>query len=848
MASPPFEVEDHTDGDFFDKLVNEKSDDDVGGSSIENAGSGEAKRFSNLIIDEFHTAEVDSDGKVVSEFLDSQGDDLTAEESVSVTPDDNVVKVIQSNDVPLEAKGELDSEKGNIYVTSGKGVKEVDCSLFNSTSQIQSNDVALEAKAKLDSEKGNLYVTSGKGVKEVDWSLFNSTSQISNGCGTGSFSDFFSELGSGDLYGKEEVDYGISSNNAVFVPEDDSDGFSPVTSVQHEVGQYHGSQMEQAIEGYNLNSDKNLENLYPGWRYDPNTGQWHQLEGDNSDTNFGSAAHSVVTEQRSDPSYFQQTDYSVFETLPECTKANVTIWNDDSQQNVAYPVHMIFDPQYPGWYYDTIAQEWRLLESYTETMNHPTGVDHNQKSQDMVVSKGGFLPEENHCIQYNIVQIGNCESQGLSSQNQVSTNYYSPQIRNTWQTARFPHSGVVDISDNRESHNPYVSAYHANNSSDQQNQQMRFTPSETSTLPEQASQRFCSTNSISGSQTFIPAVNFSPHTNQHKQEPSRQMHFSPAYFESQQSPNFSQPLQSGTQFPYASGEGRSSAGRPPHALMTFGFGGKLLVMKYSISFTNSANRGQESTGSFISILNLMDAVMAKTDASSVGFGACDYFYTWCQHSFPGPLVGGNVGSREVNKWIDEKISNCESPDMNCRKGELLRLIFSLLKIACQHYGKLRSPFGTDKALKESDCPESAVAKLFASAKRNVGEYDAFSCCLWNLPSAGEIQATAFNVQKLLVSGRIKEALQCAQEGQLWGPALVLAAQLGDQFYGDTVKQMALRQLVVGSPLGTLCLLIAGKPADVFCNPTRSSSLPGAENISQHSSEVICWIEIAAEKD
>ena len=36
------------------------------------------------------------------------------------------------------------------------------------------------------------------------------------------------------------------------------------------------------------------------------------------------------------------------------------------------------------------------------------------------------------------------------------------------------------------------------------------------------------------------------------------------------------------------------------------------------------------------------------------------------------------------------------------------------------------------------------------------------------------------MQSLLVSGRKKEALQCAIEGQLWGPALVLSAQLGDQ--------------------------------------------------------------------
>ena len=43
-----------------------------------------------------------------------------------------------------------------------------------------------------------------------------------------------------------------------------------------------------------------------------------------------------------------------------------------------------------------------------------------------------------------------------------------------------------------------------------------------------------------------------------------------------------------------------------------------------------------------------------------------------------------------------------------------------------------------------------------------------------------MQATAQEVQNLLVSGRRKDALQYAQEGQLWGPALILALQLGDK--------------------------------------------------------------------
>ena len=95
----------------------------------------------------------------------------------------------------------------------------------------------------------------------------------------------------------------------------------------------------------------------------------------------------------------------------------------------------------------------------------------------------------------------------------------------------------------------------------------------------------------------------------------------------------------------------------------------------------------------VSVLNLAEVFMQKPDASSFGMTTCDYFRTLCQQSFPGPLVGGN--SRELNKWIDERIAHCESPDMEYRKGKVLRLLLSLLKIGCQHYGKLRSPFGTD---------------------------------------------------------------------------------------------------------------------------------------------------------
>lgn len=59
-----------------------------------------------------------------------------------------------------------------------------------------------------------------------------------------------------------------------------------------------------------------------------------------------------------------------------------------------------------------------------------------------------------------------------------------------------------------------------------------------------------------------------------------------------------------------------------------------------------------------------------------------------------------------------------------------------------------------------------------------------------------------------------------------------------QFYVDTVKQMALHQLVAGSPLRTLCLLIAGQPAEVFSTDTSITGHPGAFNMPQQSAQVI----------
>lgn len=63
-----------------------------------------------------------------------------------------------------------------------------------------------------------------------------------------------------------------------------------------------------------------------------------------------------------------------------------------------------------------------------------------------------------------------------------------------------------------------------------------------------------------------------------------------------------------------------------------------------------------------------------------------------------------------------------------------------------------------------------------------------------------------------------------------------------QFYVDTIKQMAIHQLVAGSPLRTLCLLIAGQPAEVFSADT--TNLPAAITMSQQPTQVRLILELS----
>ncbi|KAI9401709.1 hypothetical protein POPTR_001G157800v4 [Populus trichocarpa] len=809
-TNPPFNVmEDQTDEDFFDKLV----DDDFGPPNLdsgpkftEGSDSDEAKAFANLSIEDTKGG---FEGKVENDGAGLDG-----------------VKAEESN--ALESVNSLGLSDG-VIESNNDGIG----------SEVVPETTVCQSSGSLKS-----------GVKEVGWGSFYADSADNGNHGFGSSSDFFNDFGGGS----EDFPANIVQSASNVENRGGGGLDNSVSYEQYQDGsQVYGGSVMESVNGLDLSSSQYWENMYPGWKQDANTGQWYQVDAFDATASMqGSAdgalgvecvaASASISDGKKEVNYLQQTSQSVVGTVAETsTTESVSSWNQVSQgNNNGYPEHMVFDPQYPGWYYDTMVGEWRSLDSYTPSAQSSTVQTNDQQNQNGFAFSNPYSPnsssmnaEYGQADKYGYQGYNN---QGLHGSGGESYGSYNQQGLNMWQPQTAAKTDTIsNFGGNQQLENLYGSNVSMNNHVDQQN---AFNYSGTVPSYDKASQGYAEANGFVGSQSFVHGGNFSQKSNQETVKQNEQAIFSNDYFSSQKQASVPhQSFQSNQQFSYAPNTGRSSAGRPPHALVTFGFGGKLIVMKDSSSLRKTSFSSQDHVGGSISVMNLMEIILGSSDnASSVGGGTCSYFHALCQQSFPGPLVGGNVGNKELNKWIDERIAHCESLGVNQRKGEVLRLLLALLKIACQHYGKLRSPFGTDNLLKESDAPESAVAKLFASAKKNsthFSEYGALDHCLQNMPFEGQIRATASEVQHLLVSGRKKEALQCAQEGQLWGPALVLASQLGDQYYVDTVKLMALRQLVAGSPLRTLCLLIAGQPAEVFSTDSNvHGGFPGDLSIPQ----------------
>ncbi|KAK3131393.1 hypothetical protein QOZ80_6AG0505800 [Eleusine coracana subsp. coracana] len=646
-------------------------------------------------------------------------------------------------------------------------------------------------------------------VKQVQWNDFGASN------GADPFGDLVAD-GAEDAFFESAVpgDQTLQSSTASAVDHSFSTGVSDSNnSSQLDSGATAMESMNQSNSVQLDSADpKYWESLYPGWKYDEVTQQW-----------------------------YQDASQATLEPIAEEVTTNAASWGQDGSYvaNTEYPPNMLFYAEYPGWYFDTDTQQWQSLESYQQTVAQtaaaPGGFSgignsalHTQDSYTSSYTQqsqwqpgalgnsiesdgsadsglpGSFYGSDNKAENHIGQQAG---AQPLQS----STNYINTFVPSTSQ-----YSGTDNNQASYEGFQPSNSHQSAYKGLEQSTSDL------TSCMGYQ--------RGYTGSTPYTGHQGFKPSTSNQ----SWNKGFGHSTGQEAGYKGFEPSTGYQTGFEPSKDHQRSSAGRPPHALVTFGFGGKLLVLKEISSITANFDSGtQGNSGRIVSILNMPEIVADKIDHSSIPTSsALSYFHALYRHPIPGPLIGGSAAAKDVNKWFDDIIGGYDSYESSLKEfqgGDAQKLIISLLKISCQHYGKLRSPFGSDPSHEGIDGPEMAVTKLFASYNSNNSNmkgYRAVVHCMKNIPSESQIQATALEVQNLLVSGRRKEALQSAQEGQLWGPALILALQLGDKFYADTVKKMARCHFVSGSPLRTLCLLIAGQPADVFSseNPVDSGSL------------------------
>ncbi|KAL0329537.1 UNVERIFIED_CONTAM: protein transport protein SEC16A [Sesamum radiatum] len=575
--------------------------------------SDEAKAFANLSINELeNNGEVDFDN--ISGSNNKRVDDLSVE--AKTVEQINEVKTVEEIGKPLMPSNSSDFDNlilkpGDANASGAEGL--FDGAVVSTSIREGFSDATTESKSSGGSR--------APGVKEVEWSAFHADSAQNDSNGFGSYSDFLSEFGgdnAGEASGimaRESLNNGpeVAIGNDVHVAT--SVGNSNNYWLYNEA--YNdGTAADQSSNVPDLNSIQFWENQYPGWKYDPNTGEWYQVDGydaaasvqANVDSNLSSTWG--VIDGQAELSYMQKTAQSVAGSVAQAgTTGSVTNlsqasqtsdatesttnwnlvsqmsgdsnavpsdWNQASHDNNGYPPHMVFDPQYPGWYYDTIAQEWRPLESY------PASDESAAQVQDQI-NQDGYASTD--------IFSGNNDQRTYSTHNQG--NNYIPQ--------GFGSQG-------QDKNVGSVSNYN------QQSSRMW--------LPE----------TVARSEATLP---------------------------------------------------------------------------YSENHVMENHYGEN--------VSIQSAQISYADASASASGS-NYFQALCRQSLPGPLTSGSVGGKELNKWIDERMTNLESADMDYRKAEVLRLLLSLLKIACQYYGKLRSPYGTDSVLKETDAPESAVAKLFASAK------------------------------------------------------------------------------------------------------------------------------------
>lgn len=374
MASSLFEIDDQTDEDFFDKLI----EDEVKLPQTSNASS-------------VHETRAVSDKKLVTDATQTVVDSHSGSNlDVSKNHDGNNTSLVGA---------EIDQHYSDIK--SIHQASEVRFNDVNTISDCPVDSTVGESNTSLptriDDETVDIVnkegtVSPGAGIREVDWSAFNSQSHVQSNSGIGSYSDFFVAV---DAPGGDPFANLDNGSSGAYVNSLEGIGENSVTDeflVEHP-----GVSMN--THGQDIVYNQSSENLYPGWIFDPDTGLWHQLDNHDAISNDNLSSHNVSEVTSVSDNQVGTLHVLNFDHLQDSSQSSLGISEEVSssahdlshmpQSGVLYPENMVFDPQYPGWYYDTTIGEWRSLESYTMSVNKSEISDLNQQSQSTYISTGG---------------------------------------------------------------------------------------------------------------------------------------------------------------------------------------------------------------------------------------------------------------------------------------------------------------------------------------------------------------------------------------------------------------------------------------------------------------------------
>ncbi|KAH7425052.1 hypothetical protein KP509_11G037700 [Ceratopteris richardii] len=586
------------------------------------------------------------------------------------------------------------------------------------------------------------------------------------------------------------------------------------SSKEHIEGSYAScSTVETHQEAYSLQQP--WESMYPGWYYDYATNEWKQVESWNfappaghehygssipvpSDSYSSSGAVNAVQSQsvhdlnvapiQSDSLFSDEQNltrgYSEIAGVSKSiiqehnsaviaspwSKLNVStpleplLENEQMTFGVGYnqnnydaislqsQMQISWEEQYPGWYFDYQAGEWRQITGEASINASNSNSEQFQPKDDGVVKADQLITDQHAGFQEETRDVS-----GTDSGNKVALpggTFFNP-----WKASRMEshfESNLSAKSGHAEEAVPLsskdVSVYEGQRhldgvTYDEKKSEQRFSE-------VYASQRCNQPQNFYGSATETKA-NYSPD------------------------------------------------GRPSHALVSFGFGGRIAIMKTSF------NKVPET----IVLHDLNQLIQSATDSARNSCAV--YFSSLNRGGLAGPLVGSGVATKEILKWVDDRIANCKVEDSQWT--ESLGILWNVLRIACTYYGRLR-PGHTSSALKtlSEDGPEHDLGRLLSASSDGVLQtINSASSGLQFMPSDPQLQSIAFEMRKKLIDGKKKEALELAQQGQLWGPALILASHINEKTYSETVLQMAQQQFFPGNPLRTLFLLLGGQKAELF---------------------------------